>query len=332
MAPTSQHFQISLNQWLNKLRIPLIIAGLGVITFFTLYATFFVPPLDFTLTWEPDNVLKIVDVPPDWPSASSLRTGDIILTVDGRPARWANFTPLFTPHQDEYQITLMRNGEIVMTTLRFPSLDIALISERLTAGLVSLLNWLVAALVILFALPRNRAAWQLGLATLLSSMVLAASEAALYNVPGAWLLSNPFYAVCGIALAHVAMLPRTTPPSQYERTLFQLLYCVAFIIGALSVWELVYLAPRGSSIELLTGVSSYHVQILWLAFGALAHVVILTWRYTRISNSYQRHQLLIILVFTAAAILPLALLTIMPLILFGTPAISWNVSIAEDRF
>lgn len=328
MARTSHLLQISLNQWLNKLRIPLIIAGLGLITFFTFYVAFFVPPLDFIYVWQPDSVFKVEDVSFDWPSASSLMAGDIILTIDGQPARWANWTPLFAPQQDEYQITLMRNGETITTTLHFPSLDLNLISERLTAGLVSLLNWFVAALVILFAPPRNRAAWQLGLATLLSSMVLAASEAALYNVPGAWLLSNPFYAVCGIALAHVAMLPRITPPSKHERVLFRVLYCVAFLIGAFSVWELVYLVPRGSSIELLTGISSYNVQILWLAFGALAHIVILAWRYTRISDSYQRRQLLIILVFTTAAILPLALFTIMPLILFGAPAISWNVSIA----
>ncbi|MFQ5421685.1 MAG: hypothetical protein ACE5EY_15135, partial [Anaerolineae bacterium] len=329
MSPISSPTFVSWPKWSRlSFRLLLITGALGLIAYYTIYVVFWVPSLDFIFSWDPDNVFKIAEVAPKAPSSPILQPGDIILTVDGKPARWMSWSPLFAPGQEAYQVTIQRSGQEWTAAIPSGAPDFELIRERVTTGIVSLLTWLVAALILLFATPQNREAWQLGLTTLGAAVVLAVSEAALLDIPGAWLLSSPFIPVVGVALARVAFLPRTTLPAPREKTLFRLLYAAAIVLGFLAAWEILYLAPRGTSFELLTGVSSYEILLVCIAGGAIAHLGILAWGFWRMAPSYQRRQVLIILVFTALALLPLTMLTILPRVLLGAPLLSWNLSIA----
>lgn len=329
MSPISSPTPASGPNWSRLgFRLFLITGALGLIAYYTVYVIFLVPSLDFIFIWDPDNVFKVEEVMPNSPSSLFMQPGDIILAVDGKPARWMSWSPLFAPGQETYQVTIHRSGQEWTVTIPSGAPDFELIRERVTTGIVSLLTWLIAALILLFATPQNREAWQLGLTTLGAAVVLAISEAALLDIPGAWLLSSPFIPVVSVALAQVAFLPRCTLPAPRERSLFRILYAAATVLGFLAAWEILYLAPRGTSFEILTGVSSYEILLLCIAGSAIAHLGILTWRFWRMSPSYQRRQVLIILVFTALAFLPLTLLTILPRVLLGAPLLSWNLSIA----
>ncbi len=312
----------------SKFRLLLITGALVLIAYFTIYIVFFGPSLGFVFSWDPDNVFKIEEVSSDAPSSQYLQPGDVILEVDGKPARWRSWSPLFTPGQNAYQMTIQRNGQKQTVTVPSNGFDIALIKNRATTGIISLLVWVVAALILLFATPQNREAWQLGLTTLGATVVLAASEAALLDVPGAWLLSSPFIPIVSVALVQVAFLPRATLPAPLEKILFRIFYATAGILGFLAAWEILYLAPRGSSFELLTSISSYEILLVCIAASAMIHLIILAWRFWQMPLSYQRRQVLIILVFTALAFLPLTLLTILPRVILGTPLLPWNLSIA----
>jgi hypothetical protein len=78
---------------------------------------------------------------------------------------------------------------------------------RLTAGLISVGAWIVTTVILSAAPLHNRHAWQLGLVGLISSVTLAASEAVLYNIPFAGLISDPLLPVVAFAFAGLAMIP-----------------------------------------------------------------------------------------------------------------------------
>jgi signal transduction histidine kinase len=311
------------------MRLPLVLVALGLILYHTIYLVAFVPMGDVDFGWRlVDSALIVTNVPADSPAAPSLQPDDILLTIDGRPVTWTIWQPLYMPRQPAYTYTVQREAQVLSYVIPVDPVSFSLVVERLTSGSVALLVWLVAAVVLLLATPQNEDAWLLGLTTLGVAVVLAASEAALYGVPGAWLSSFPFLPVVAVSLAHLALLPRREPRTLRAERPFHLLYAGALLLGIFAVIELVVWNPRGLSLGTLTGISLYELLYLCLIVGGVAHLVILGWRFWRMPPSYQRRQLAIVLTFTAVALLPGVFLTIIPRLLLDAPLLPWDLSIA----
>jgi hypothetical protein len=249
------------NRLKQVVRLPIIVVSLGLILYYTIYLAALVPSGDFEHIWLPDNIMVVQTVYESSPVVGQLQQGDIILEIDKKPAIWTIFRPLFTPGQQSYEYTVQRGDQTfsVMDSAAPPSFSV--IRRRAVSGLVALFTWLVGSLIILFATPDNRDAWQLGITTTAVAIAIAASEAALYGVPGGWIGSSPLLPLIAVAWIEVALLPRGGPPSSRERSIFGILYAIAAFLGFVALYELIFLAPNGSSIQIIIGVSSYDVLL-----------------------------------------------------------------------
>lgn len=200
------------NGWGRYFRLPIVLATLAIILYYTAFLYQRVPFLGFFTAWKPDNVLSVVELLPERHATEVLQQGDILVAIDDVLVQQRVLRPLFTPDRESYTYTILRSTETLTLTIpvETPTFEkvFGVLKSRLATGMVSFSFWLIGSLVILFATPQNRDAWLLGVVTLGTSVVLTASEAALYNAPGAWLLSNPFYPVLGVAWMHLAFVPR----------------------------------------------------------------------------------------------------------------------------
>ena len=318
------------NGWGRYFRLPIVLATLAIILYYTAFLYQRVPFLGFFTAWKPDNVLSVVELLPERHATEVLQQGDILVAIDDVLVQQRVLRPLFTPDRESYTYTILRSTETLTLTIpvETPTFEkvFGVLKSRLATGMVSFSFWLIGSLVILFATPQNRDAWLLGVVTLGTSVVLTASEAALYNAPGAWLLSNPFYPVLGVAWMHLAFVPRLVGwPVTAKRT-FLALYGAAIVFGLIASIELLYLMPQGKSIELLFGVSYYSLLLLALVIGAIVNLLILLWRSIHMAASYERQQVRVILLFTALALLPGLSLTFWPWLLLDNPVLSWSAS------
>ncbi|MCP5096839.1 MAG: hypothetical protein GY943_14915 [Chloroflexi bacterium] len=330
MFPASFHLDnplTRLEKLRQRVRISVIVITLALILYHTIYLAFFVPLYEIDFIWGRDNVVSVAAVPQHSTAAPYLQPGDTILAVDDRPMQWTVWQPQFVPGKAGYTYTVQRGDDLFTVSIPVAEPDFKFIRERITTGMVSLLTWLIGTIIILFATPQNRDAWQLGVATLGAAVVLAASEASLYGVPFAWLNTYPFLPMVSVALMQVALLPRRGLPSRREYVLFGTLYASGVISGFVALFELLYLNPHNNSLFRLTGMSLYELLYLWLGMGGLAYLGILAWRYIQMPDSYRRRQILIILTFTAVALLPAIFLTILPRLLFDAPLLPWDFSI-----
>ena len=318
------------SRWRYRLRLPLSLTALAVILYYTVFLYLKVPLFGFNTAWQPDNVLSVVELLPGRNATGLLQQGDIILAIDDVPAQQRVWSLLFVPGRDSYTYSILRSGETLSLTIpvEAPTLEnmLSVLKNRLATGMVSFSFWLIGGLVILFSTPQNRDAWLLGVVTLGTAVVLTASEAALYNAPGAWLLSNPFYPVLGVAWMHLAFVPRLVGWPVTARRTFLALYGVATVLGLIASIELLYLMPQGKSIETLTGISYYSLLLLALVAGVTTNLLVLLWRAVRMVPSYARQQVRIILFFTALALLPGLSLTFWPWLLLDNPLLSWSAS------
>lgn len=310
-------------------RLPISLLGLMLIFYFTAYSVWFVPSVGYQAHWRPDNVLRIQNVYDGSPVANVLQVGDVILAIDGRPALWHVWSPVYPIAQDGiYEHTIQRGDETFAVQLVLSGYSPTVIIGRLMTGLVAFLASIVGVLTILFAAADNHDAWRLGLTTIFVAVVLAASEAAIQGVPGGWLFYSPLAPLAAVFWVQVAFLPRDKAASFFEYALFRIFYALAALLSIVLLYELFVLVPAQNSLQKLTGISSYEVVLLLLLVGQTGHIFILGWRFWQTPVSYQRQQLGIILGFTAVASLPMALFTMLPRLLWGTPLLPWEFTIA----
>lgn len=312
----------------QQIRLPISLVALALILYFTVYSVWFVPTEGYQAHWRPDNVLRVRDVYEGTAAADVLQSGDIILAIEGQPASWHVWSPLYPIVQGGiYEHTIQRGDEVFAVELALGGYKTSVLLARLMTGLVAMLTGVVGILAILFATAQNHDAWRLGLTTILGAIVLAASEAAIQGVPGGWLSYSPLAAVSTVTWLQVAFLPRGKAMSSFARKTFLVMYALAGLLGITVLYELFVLVPAQSSYQSLIGISSYEVVLLSLVVGQIGHIVILAWRFWRTPASYQRRQLGIILGFTAVAFLPIALFTILPRVLWDVPLLPWEFTI-----
>jgi signal transduction histidine kinase len=313
------------DRFLLRLRVPVVLLALALILYFTLFLLFGAPYNGFVILWHPDNVVQVHSIrpPTNSPAAGILQPGDILLTIDGQRAYQIDWKVLFLPGQPSYRYDVQRGDEHFTVDIPTIAPDFTAVSERLAAGLVALLTWFVAALIVLFATPRNRDAWKVGLLFLGLAVCLAASEAALFGVPVGRLASEPLLPALMVAFVALALLPRQQPLSLRQRQIFTFLLAAACLMGFAALAEILFLGPRGSSVELLTGISLYDALLLVVAICGVAYVLALAIRFWYLPPSYLRLQIRILLGFTTLALVPGILFTILPRILFGAPILPW---------
>lgn len=323
----SQNSESRLIKSKQKWRKPFVIGSFLILMYFTIFFMAFVPPLDFDFVWEPDNVMRIVEWIEESPS-SDLRINDIIVEINQQPANWKVWSSLFPVQlnyeNDPLEFSVLREGEIINVSVPTEGIGFDDVQSRLPVVLTAIFAWTIGAVVVLYATPQNHDAWQLGVTTIFASVLVIASEAALYGVPGAW-LSTPLLPLMAISWIHVAMLPRVNGVNHREKVIFRRLYTIAGVLGFIFLFELLFITPSGSSIQLVTGISTYAIALSCVMIGLLGHLCLLVWRYLKMPTSlqYHRQQLRIIFVFSAIAYLPAIILTILPNILLGKPFLPW---------
>src|SRR5690606_37143590 len=82
-------------RWQRYLRLPAILAALLAIVYYTAFTSLQTPYHGFVTAWHPDNVFTVVEIPPGRQAAPYLQPGDILLAIDGVPARQRLWRPLF---------------------------------------------------------------------------------------------------------------------------------------------------------------------------------------------------------------------------------------------
>ncbi len=113
MFPTSYQPSTLMVNWFKlRFRGLLIAIAFGLIAYFIISAIVFVPFFDFDFIWQPDNIFKIEEVHLKSPSNSYVQSGDIVLTVNDKPARWMNWQLLFDLGQESYQFIIQRDDRI----------------------------------------------------------------------------------------------------------------------------------------------------------------------------------------------------------------------------
>ena len=301
-----------LKPFLPVIRLFSVLITLIFILYFAIYLGLFFPYEDsHQFGWRPDNVYTVTAV-----SHTELEPGDIVLAIDDRPARQSFWQPLYTPHQSAYQLTVQRAEQVLDVTVSPHSPTIRDVLNQIKTGVVALLVWGVAVPIVLYAKQNNRVAWYVGTYFLVLAVDVAASEARLLNVPGA-LLMFPLGPLLGVAFAQLAFLPASlSKQSQKVGVVFRWLYLGAVVLAFVSFVEILYLFPRGSSFERITGVSLYAIVTLFQAAGLLANPLILIWRFFSTSSAKSRRHILILLTFTSLAIFPIVFLAVLPGIVF----------------
>lgn len=322
-----QNFQAQFIIKKQKWRKPLVIGSFLLLLYFTIYFIVFVPPLEFDFLWEPDNVMRIVDWTEGVPSAD-LRINDIIIEINQQPANWKVWSSLFPAQinneNQQLELSILREGELLTVFVAIEDIGFDDFQNRLPVILTALFAWAIGAIVVLYATPQNHDAWQLGVTTIFASVLVIASEAALYGVPGAW-LSTPLLPLLAISWIHVAMIPHVHGINHREKIVFRLLYMIAAVVGFIFLFELLFITPSGASIQLMSGISTYAIALSCVMIGLLGHLCLLLWRYFKmpVDLKYQRQQLRIILVFSSIAYLPAIILTILPNIILGRTFLPW---------
>ena len=310
---------IGYDRWLPKVRLPLVVAALIGVIYYTAYSLFYVPVTVATFFPGPANRLEIKSVVADTEAALLLQADDQLLAVDGQPVAWPLQRPLYTPGQAAYTYTIDRDGTVMDYTIPVPSASLTRLGERIANGVLVLLGWLVGSLVLLLATPQNKDGWQLGLTTLAGSVILAAVAAAEYGVPGAWLLGYPWLPWLSVALVQLALLPRQHRPSSGARQIGRLGHSLAIIAAVWIILETSYLET--TSWPLLSAHTIVYGSVL---VGWTAHLGLLGGRYMRMTATYERQQVAIIGTFTAMALLPIVFLIALPRLFWGISLLPWS--------
>jgi ABC-2 type transport system ATP-binding protein len=306
------------------LRLPLVVIPLLAIGYCCISLVWLVPNFQFSATWKPDGVMRVTRPYPDTVVAKILQTDDIIVAIDGKAVRRSTSTWLFQPGREEYHYTILRNSEALEVEAPVGSMTWYVLRIRLPSTILAVFVWLVGAIIVMFAPPSNREAWLVGAVVLGLATIVATSEASLYGIPYTWLASAPLLPAISVAYVYLAMLPSWAQGRIIFRWLFGFAFIFALLLGAVCIYEIFWLDPRGLSTEILTGVSLDDILLLVFAIGLVLNPAILFVRYVAEPVTYIRHQMALLLVATAVSVAPLVLLTILPLTLVGQAFAPWD--------
>lgn len=289
-------------------------AGLAIL--FILYCGLFVwlvvPFTDFAFHWRTEERLVILETPDSSLAAAVLRSGDVVLQIDGIPVHRSAgvFRGLA---KSTYAYTIEREGQIITVQVPIPDRPTEIgLSYRVPTGFLALAFWLVGFVMLCFTRRDNHTATQVAYIFIGLAVSLTGVQAEILNVTGAW-LSRPLWYVPLVGIFYLGCVPRSKPLSVSVRWLFRVLWVLAVVLGIFALVEALFLFPNHTSVDALLGVGLYELLLLiggiaWLTSFFL--LIIRSWRLPRLS--YQRKQLIILLLFIGLAIMPVTVLTLLP--------------------
>jgi len=305
-----------IDNWLYRGRY---MAALAVFIFMVYCAVFMwlvVPFSDFGFHWRPEYQLVIKETPAASMALSSLQPGDQVLTIDEREVHrsasvfreWAKTT---------YTYTVVREGEPVTVLVAYPgALTEIGLSYRLPSGILVLGFWLVGFIMLRFARKENVTAVHVAYIFIGLAAAIIGVQAEVLSVTGAW-LSRPFWYLTVVGILYLGFVPRMQPLGVGARRIFKGLVIIAVALGLLALWEALALFPQHTSVDQWLGLGLYEFLLLSGGAAWLLSFVILIIRVRRMpAPSYERSQIVILLVFIGLAIMPVTLLTLLPRALF----------------
>ncbi len=302
-----------------------LIVAFVTVTYMTVFMAFLVPDESADGHWTRGQF--VIDAPqPGRPTAALLEPGDVLLAIDGRPARLDPFRPLYWPVKAQYSYDILRNNAAITVNVPLPPADLTMISQRLVTSVVAYLSLALAAILML-ASGRQREATTLIALVLFAAVVLVASDAQVYNVPGAALFGDPLLPVAAVAFAHAAVVPSRGNIGPGWRTVLVALYVIAGILGLATLYEVLWLRPLGTTLLADWNVTWLRVVEAFVAVALLFNVLILVSRLRRETNPYHRRQTTIVLAATGIALFPLVFLSLLPTLLIGRAFLAWEISL-----
>ena len=129
------------NGWGRYFRLPIVLATLAIILYYTAFLYQRVPFLGFFTAWKPDNVLSVVELLPERHATEVLQQGDILVAIDDVLVQQRVLRPLFTPDRESYTYTILRSTETLTLTIpvETPTFEkvFGVLKSRLATGMVS---------------------------------------------------------------------------------------------------------------------------------------------------------------------------------------------------
>lgn len=300
---------------------------------FILYANIFMwlyTPFTFhEYAWRPDSRAVVSRVQKDSPVSELLEVGDLILSVNDHPVRRMQLMyPL--PLQTTYDLTIQRGTEILDVNVPISAQPNSPgLGYRLPSGIISLAGWLVGAIILCFARRDNSQALHVGGVFLLAAVTIIGIQGALFGVPGAWLGGHPLIFFMCVGWLYLGTVPRSEPVTERTRLTFKWLLVLAGVLAAIAVFEGLFLFPRATSFQEITGISIYSLGFLLASVSLITAVTIMAVRaLTMPRSSYQKQQIRILTVFMAIGVLPTVLLTIIPRALFDVVFLPFPIAIS----
>ena len=293
------------------MRYLFLVVSLAVALYYTA-AVIAVPNFGYVAQPQADGI-RVLSVLPSHAATSPLQAGDLVLAVDGISA--ASNRPLYAHGPGVYTHQVQRSER--QLTLSVPvtprTFDMAL--QPLVIGVVAFASILVAGLALFFAARNNRGAWLFASTAAGLSIGLAASEASLYNVPTAAFTFCLLTPLAAVGFVDLALLPWKATASYRRRPILIALYIMAAGAGFYTLFRL----------------QQPGAYTPWPVYGIVAAALVtnpllLFARYLRLPTSHSRRQVLILLILTCLAALPLVMLTIVPRFLWGAPILPWKLS------
>lgn len=303
------------DDWFFRWRYAAISSAFLFLLYCTVAAWFIVPFSEFGFYWRPEHQLVITDIPAS-AMDSGLQTGDHVLAIDGgvvhRSAQVFNERTKQT-----YMYTVARDGEQLTVPVNFPaSWTPTGLSYRLPAGILVLGFWFVGVVMLHFAQRKNGEAIRVAYVFIGISVAVAGVQAELLNVTGAW-LSRPLWYLVVVGILYLGFVPRMHPMSESTKRVFIGLTVVAVLLGLVAFFEALLLFPQRISIEQWLGFGLYEFLLLTGGVAWLLSFFILVIRVRHMPvHSYERSQLMILLVYIGLAIMPVTLFTLLPRALF----------------
>lgn len=296
---------------LPRFRLPIILSVLALVLYFTIDPLTTIPSDGDRLrfSWQPDNVLTILEVAPD--SGLPVQVGDIITAINNQPARQSAWRPLFPiSHGKTLTLTIQRVEETFHFQLTPVENDPSNTWRWISFGLVGLATWAISALILLFAAPGNLEAWRTGLVFSGFAISLVALGGATYNVPASLPVFFTLVPLSAVGFIKLALRAAARPRAMLPVNLNRLLNGLTLILIGLGWIEVFILFPHQTSFELLTGISLYAMVLVLLGTALVLNPIILSLRYVRTASPTERQQLPIILVCTLGGALPSVILII----------------------
>jgi signal transduction histidine kinase len=294
-----------LNVLLHRFRLPISCLFFGAIVYYFLVSWLIIPPFALNIAWQNDTQLVILDTIVGEEYAAQMQPGDVILSIDNRPARRGEL--LFTyPVQSSYQVELLRDGELWVENVPFVTSDYRVNTWLGSITLLALAFWLIGTLIVWFSFSDQLLALYAGFSIQLISAGIASGGPTQLGIPGGWIVGHVLIFLFPTILIYLSLLPRQKNVfTLVETRLLQVVLFLSSVGMIISAIEALVLFPN-TNLKQWSGIDRFSFLITLTGISALAALFVLIYRFGQTAKgSYERRQLLILFTFFSLGITPL---------------------------